>query len=121
MGKTEVGVRDGLAYNSLFEISLSLARLREGALKPVGINVNRQLARRFGGALVFRRFLLALPSYLRGERNNRRGNARASDDEERRLAILSLIAGLLDFRDRGREIDFARGAAPFGGRGSAGL
>src|ERR1039458_1287754 len=121
MGKTKVGVRDGLAYDPLFEVPLSLASVREGALKPVRINVERQIARRFDCTVVLCRFLFTLPSYLRGERNNGRGDARASDNEEWGLAILSLIAGLLNLRDRSREVDFARVTAPFGGRGSAGI
>jgi hypothetical protein len=41
------------------------------------------------------------------------------DNEEWRLAVLGFFAGLFNFGDRGRKIDFARGVAPFGGRGSS--
>jgi hypothetical protein len=121
MGEAEIGVGDGLTYNSLFEESLSLTGLWKSCLEPMRVCVQRQFAGGFRGAAVFCRFLFALPGDFRGEGNDGRGNACASDDEEWGFAILGLFAGLLDFRNRCREIYFARGAAPFGGRGSAGL
>jgi len=39
VGEAEVGVRNGLPYDPLFEVSLSLAGLREGRLKPMRVGV----------------------------------------------------------------------------------
>ncbi len=41
MGKTEVGMRNGLADNQLPKVSLPLYRIREGSFKPVRVNVHR--------------------------------------------------------------------------------
>src|SRR5713101_2878094 len=105
---------NGFVFNQLFEIALPLVGVRVAFFKPMGVCVQGQAAGWFSNPAVFSGFLLAILRYFRRERYGRRGYTRARNDEEGRFAVRAVFASLLDFRDCGCEIDFARKTAPSG-------